>query len=509
MFRRGALARRYPSPVTTIPHLRIHSLNDAPIRPGGDHVLYWMVAFRRLGWNYALERAAEAARELGKPLVVLEPLRAGYRWASDRFHRFVLDGMAEHARRLAATNVLYHPYVEPRPGEGRGLLEALAARACLVVTDDFPGFFLPHMLRAAGEKVNVRLEAVDSNGLFPLRAAERAFVTAFDFRRTLQKVLPEHLGDMPAADPLAAPLPARLPALPEEILRRWPAAGEDLLAGKAGSLAALPIDHAVAPVPGVRGGDAAGAALLARFVKDRLKGYGEGRNQPEEEVTSGLSPYLHFGFVGAHQLFAAVAGHEGWSSQRLAAGGRRAKEGWWGMSAAAEKFLDEAITWREVGFNLASRREDSDRWESLPDWARRTLDAHAADPRPALYDLAGFEEARTHDELWNAAQRQLVREGRIHNYLRMLWGKKILHWTASPREALDVMIELNNKYALDGRDPNSTTGIFWCLGRYDRPWAPERPVFGTIRYMSTESTRRKLKVNGYLARYGAVPGLFG
>lgn len=488
--------------MTTLPTLRLRPLNDAHIRPDGDHVLYWMIAFRRLGWNFALERAAEAARELGRPLVVLEPLRCGYRWASDRFHRFVIDGMAEHARRLARSNVLYLPYLEPRPGAGQGLLEALAARACLVVTDDSPAFFIPRMLRAAGEKLPVRLEAVDSNGLFPLRAAERAFVTAYDFRRTLQKVLPDYLDDMPADDPLAAPLPKRLRALPEEVLRRWPAAGKDLLEGKPGSLAALPIDHRVEPVAGVRGGDEAGAAVLARFLEERLEAYGEGRNQPEEEVTSGLSPYLHFGFVSAHQLFAAVAEHERWTPARLGTSTRGAKEGWWGMSAAAEKFLDEAVTWREVGFNLASRRDDFDRYESLPEWARRTLETHAKDPRPELYDLAAFEEARTHDELWNAAQRQLVRGGRIHNYLRMLWGKKILHWTASPRQALEVMIELNNKYALDGRDPNSYTGIFWCLGRYDRPWAPERPVFGTVRYMSTESTRRKMRVGGYVGRWG-------
>jgi deoxyribodipyrimidine photo-lyase len=497
---------RYPPPVSTIPDLRLRPLSDAPIRPDGDYILYWMIAFRRLGWNFALERAAEAARELGRPLVVLEPLRCGYRWANDRFHRFVIDGMAEHARRLARSNVLYHPYVELRPGAGRGLLEALAARACLVVTDDFPAFFIPRMLRAAGERLRVRLEAVDSNGLFPLRAADRAFVTAYDFRRTLQKVLPEHLGDMPAENPLAARLPKRLAALPEEVLRRWPAAGEDLLAGKAGALAALPIDHGVDPVSGVRGGDKAGAGVLARFLDERLERYGEGRSQPDVEAASGLSPYLHFGYVSPHQLFAAVAGRERWTPARLGTSARGAKDGWWGMSAAAEKFLDEAITWREVGFNLASRREDFDRYESLPEWARRTLEVHAKDPRPEVYDLAAFEQASTHDELWNAAQRQLVREGRIHNYLRMLWGKKILHWTAGPREALEVMIELNNKYALDGRDPNSYTGIFWCLGRYDRPWAPERPVFGTVRYMSTESTRRKLRVGGYLARYGEKAG---
>jgi deoxyribodipyrimidine photo-lyase len=174
------------------------------------------------------------------------------------------------------------------------------------------------------------------------------------------------------------------------------------------------------------------------------------------------------------------------------------------MSPAAEKFLDEAVTWREVGYNMAFLSPDSDRYESLPDWALRTLAAHEADPRPHLYSLEDFEAARTHDEIWNAAQTQLVEEGRIHNYLRMLWGKKVLHWSRTPREALAVLIQLNNRYALDGRDPNSYTGIFWCLGRYDRPWAPERPVFGTVRYMSSESARRKLRLDRYLSRY--APG---
>jgi deoxyribodipyrimidine photo-lyase len=171
------------------------------------------------------------------------------------------------------------------------------------------------------------------------------------------------------------------------------------------------------------------------------------------------------------------------------------------MSPAAEKFLDEAVTWREVGYNMAAHREDFERYESLPEWARATLGKHERDPRPHLYSREEFEAAATHDEIWNAAQGQLREEGRIHNYLRMLWGKKVLHWSASPREALETLIDLNNKYALDGRDPNSYSGIFWCLGRYDRPWPPERPVFGTVRYMSSESMRRKLKVDGYVKRW--------
>jgi deoxyribodipyrimidine photo-lyase len=285
-------------------------------------------------------------------------------------------------------------------------------------------------------------------------------------------------------------------------MTRWPAASSDLLAG--GSLAGLPIDHSVPPVPGVRGGDSAGEVALERFLEERLERYGEGRNDPGEEVTSVLSPHLHFGSVSSHQMFAALAARERWSPDRLGRGARGGKEGWWGMSPAAEKFLDEAVTWREVGYNMASHREDFERYESLPEWARTALAKHERDPRPHLYSLAELKAGRTHDDLWNAAQGQLREEGRIHNYLRMLWGKKVLQWSTSPREALAALIELNNKYALDGRDPNSYSGIFWCLGRYDRPWPPERPIFGTVRYMTSESTRRKFKVDGYVERYAPI-----
>jgi deoxyribodipyrimidine photo-lyase len=489
--------------LTTIPDIRIRTCNSRSVREDGDFVLYWMIACRRLGWSFALERAAEQARRWRRPLVILEPLRCGYRWASDRIHRFVLDGMADHAARLAGTEVLYYPYVEPEPGAGKGLVEALAARACLVVTDDYPGFFLPRMIAAAAERLPVRLEAVDSNGLLPLRAADKDFVTAAHFRRFLQKVLPEHLEHSPAEDPLAEPLPPRLKALPAAILKRWPAAAPGLLAGEGLEiLAALPIDHSVPPVAGVRGGDTAGSRTLDRFLDERLERYGAGRNDPGEELTSALSPHLHFGSVSSHQMLAAVAARERWSPERLAGRPTGAREGWWGMSPAAEKFLDEAITWREVGYNMASQREDFERYESLPEWARATLAKHESDPRPHLYSRDELEAGRTHDELWNAAQGQLREEGRIHNYLRMLWGKKVLQWSPAPRQALDTLIHLNNRYALDGRDPNSYSGIFWCLGRYDRPWPPERPIFGTVRYMTSESTRRKFKVDGYVARYG-------
>ncbi len=201
-------------------------------------------------------------------------------------------------------------------------------------------------------------------------------------------------------------------------------------------------------------------------------------------------------------MFHDLMARENWSIDRLTGKPAGKRAGWWNVSPAAEQWLDEFITWRELGFNMASNRDDYDRYESLPEWAQATLRKHIRDCREYLYYLEEFADAKTHDEVWNAAQRQLVAEGFIHNYLRMLWGKKILEWTASPREAIDVMIELNNRFAVDGRDPNSYSGIFWCLGRYDRPWGPERPIFGTVPYMSSDSTKRKLRVKGYLRKFG-------
>jgi deoxyribodipyrimidine photo-lyase len=484
--------------VTQFAAARTTALVDRLPSADGSFVLYWMIAQRRVGWNFALERAAGWARELGKPLLVFEPLRAGYQWASDRLHRFVIDGMADNAARFAARRVAYFPYVEPSPGAGHGLLAALAGRAAVVVTDDYPAFMLPRMVAAAVPQVPTRFEQVDGNGLLPMRLARQTFTSAYAFRRYLQRTLPAHIGERPSADPLRDLPAAEEPVLPAEVVRRWPAAAARLLAGSAG-LAALPIDHAVSPTT-LRGGATAADDALATFLSSSLPSYADDRNDLERDVTSRFSPYLHFGHLSAHAVVQAVLQREGWLGEcsRRTSG---AREGWWGVGSAAEAFLDQIVTWRELGFNMcATRPLDYDRYESLPTWARSTLALHAGDEREHLYTLEEFEGGRTHDPLWNAAQGQLVREGRIHNYLRMLWGKKVVEWSASAEEALAVMIQLNNKYALDGRDPNSYSGIFWTLGRYDRPWF-ERPVFGKVRYMSSANTARKMRVAHYVARY--------
>ncbi|MFN7333427.1 MAG: deoxyribodipyrimidine photolyase, partial [bacterium] len=346
-----------------------------------------------------------------------------------------------------------------------------------------------------------RLELVDSNTVVPMVQLDRTFTVAHSYRRAIQKLIYEELPEFPVESPLSLLRTTRLKKLPNDFLERWPVPIDKKAIAwlKQIDLNGLPIDHQVQPTT-EQGGEIAARASLHRFVSARLSSYTVDRNEPEKSGASGLSPYMHFGNMSPHEVFQAIASAEGWRPEKLSKPNGK-MEGYWNMSPDAEAFMDQLMTWREIGFNMCIRDRNYMKYESLPDWAQQTLEEHASDPRPHVYSLEEFEKARTHDPLWNAAQRQLVREGRIHNYLRMLWGKKILHWTETPRQALKVMIELNNKYALDGRDPNSYSGIMWVLGRYDRAWGPERPIFGKIRYMTSESTQNKFQVKQYIRKF--------
>lgn len=476
--------------------MRNRCLNDRPLRADADFVLYWMTGARRTRWNLALERAVAWAAELRRPLVVLEALRVDYPHAAARHHQWVMDGMRDNAARFAPSPVTYLHYVERAPGEGRGLVEALAARACGVVTDDTPTFFLPRMLAAVAPRLAARVEAVDGYGILPLRAAPRDYPAAVHFRRFMQKNVAAHLEVCPAADPLAdaMTLPRLATTALDDLRARWTF---DLP-----EVTALAIDQRVGPVV-ARGGESAAQALWQGFLSDKLARYPDDRNHPDRGGQSGLSPALHWGHISAHQIFWELLGAEGWSPARMSTAATGKREGFWNASAAAEAFLDQLITWRELGANFCVHRpDDAARLEGLPMWAQDTLARHAGDARAYTYNVSTLEASRTHDPLWNAAQRQLVREGIIHNYLRMLWGKKILEWSASPEEALRHMLVLNDRWALDGRDPNSYAGIGWVLGRYDHPWPPDKPVIGTMRPMSSDSARRKLDLAQYQRAYG-------
>jgi deoxyribodipyrimidine photo-lyase len=477
-------------------------MNQGPLEPSGKYVVYWMTSARRLGWNFGLQRAVDYSVALRKPLVILEALRCDYPGANDRLHQFVLDGMAVNQRQAARSAALYYPYVEPSRGHGRELITTLSSDACVVVTDWYPAFFLPRMIAAAAVRLRVRLEAVDSNGVVPLSEHGRAFTAARFYRAFVQRVLRDHVAQVPEAAPLdRLRRGPRLASLPRALSRRWPRASHRLLTSGVKALAALPIDHSIAPVA-ERGGSDAAARLLRAFIATKLAAYDVSRNNPDDEGTSRLSPYLHFGHVSAHEVFSSVMTHERWTTRRLGGKGGGKREGWWGVSPAAEAFLDQLVVWRELAFNGCEYVKDYTDYDSLPAWARTTLEAHQSDRRRHTYTIEQLEAAETDDLVWNAAQRQLVAEGWFHGYLRMLWGKKILEWSARPADALERMRSLMDRYALDGRDPNSYAGYAWVLGRYDRPW-PRRPIFGTVRYMSSASAKRKLKMKRFLEQYGS------
>jgi deoxyribodipyrimidine photo-lyase len=478
---------------------RVYKRREGEPNGDGRYVLYWMHSNRRLYSNFALEYAVAWANKLDRPLVILETLVADYPWASDRFHQFMIDGIREKSDDCARRGVSYHSYLEPEAGAWKGLVERVAQDACVVVSDEYPAFIQPGFNKNLEKAIAVPFFTVDSCGMIPLALTDKAPYSAYLFRKVVQKTFQESWANMPVLDPLAD-LRVKAAVLDADITTRWPqlTAAADW---SEVSPAAFDIDHSVGALS-YAGNRATGLKRLDDFITTTLPRYGTERNDPDKSAASGMSPFLHFGTLGEHEIVQRILAQQpsGWSADTLVYNGGTS-EGYYGGYEYVEKYLDELITWRGVGFHYAHHEPDYDKFESLPDWAQKTLNEHKRDERPVLYTLEQLEAAQTYDPIWNAAQRELVRDGIIHNYLRMLWGKKILEWTPDPETALAYMIELNNKYAIDGRDPNSYSGIFWCLGRFDRPWF-ERPIFGSIRYMSSDSAKKKIKMDRYLVKNG-------
>jgi len=487
--------------------LRVHgSLN-----PSGEYILYWMTAARRPTFNHGLDHAIDLAREHDVPLVVIECLALQHKWANDRISTFVLQGMIDNREAFLGSYVTYIPYVETKRKEASGLLKGWLKRAKACVIDDFPTYYPLHVLNTALTIKPCEIHAVDSNGFMAMRAQGRDFKTAHSLRRHLHKTITEHMHEFPHAKPLerAEGLPmlannavaeifetTDTPMTPYEFLWR---VGEGGDIGR-NALSTLAIDHAVPPVVSKKGGHLAAKRRWREFFKDRLEVYHEARNEPEQEGASGLSPWLHFGHISVHRILHDVFEAHGWDVTLANPPHNGRREGWWGLPQPVEAFLDQIITWRDIGFIHCAMVENHTSYESLPEWAKTTLEEHRSDPRPAVYTLEELEQAKTHDDLWNAAQTQLLQDGMIQNYLRMLWGKKILEWSPDPETAMAWMIALNDRWALDGRDPNSYTGVGWVMGKFDRGWT-ERAVYGKVRCMTTPSTKRKYRTSGYIERY--------
>lgn len=458
------------APRSTKAEERVRLLNDRPFRANAKYVLYWAQMNRRVDWNQALAFAAGLANQHGLPLLVYEGLTCWYTYASDRLHTFILEGVPDTERRLKQLGIGYVFHPRLRRKDPDNMLHRLAHDAAAIVTDDYPAFLARWHNQRVPAKLDIPYYAVDASCIVPMSRFEKREYAAYTIRPKLKKLLPGYLRKAPDLR-----VRRKYEGAPPDFHTRVAATNIPALVG------CCEIDHSVRPSPAFRGGSAEAERQLNDFLRHKLRCYSNERNEPSANATSGLSPYLHFGHISSLQTALAVREYAG--RHKLMAG----------------EFLEELIVRRELAFNFARHTDHPESLDNLPEWARQTLAKHARDRRDPMYTRDEFERARTHDSLWNAAQTELLQFGMIHGYYRMYWGKKILEWSDSPEEALATMVYLNDRYALDGRDPNGYANILWCFGLHDRPW-PERPIFGTVRYMSYEGMRRKTDVDAYVRR---------
>jgi deoxyribodipyrimidine photo-lyase len=418
--------------------------------------------------NPALDVAVEAANALGKPAVVFFAPVPFYPRANLRHYRFLAEGIPDIAESLKKRNV---GFVLRRFPEHSLVKFCEQVRPALVVGDENPMREPEAWRRAAAKKLTLPLWTVDADVIVPSKLLEKQQYAAHIIRPRLQAQLGRFL--VPSKNPkakVAWKTPERLQSLDPEfdITQGWP------------------LDTSVGPVSSFCGGTSEALRLLTDFIKHGLGAYGANRNKPEVKGTSRLSPYLHFGHIGP--LTVALAAEKSDAPK-----------------PDKEAFLNQIVTWRELAVNLVRFNPNYDNFECGEPWAHRTLAAHANDDRPVLYSEQQLEDAETHDPLWNAAQIQMVTTGWMHNYLRMYWAKKILEWSPSAAQAFQIAVRLNDKYELDGRDPNGYAGIAWSIvGKYDRPWF-ERPIFGQIRYMSGGSTGKKFDSKKYIQQNSFPP----
>jgi len=434
--------------------------------PGGRCVVYWMQRAQRALDNPALDVAVEAANALKQPVVIFFAPVPFYPHANLRHYTFLAQAVPDTAERARKRGI---GFVLRRYPDHSLLKFCEEVKASLVVGDENPMREPNHWRSLAAKKLSVPLWTVDADVIVPSQLLEKEQYAARVVRPRLQKRLKQFLTQPSNAKAkIAWEKPRGLEVLPDDgsidITERW----KDL-------------DRSVQPVDSLRGGTTEGLKLLHDFIRHKLAHYPERHGKPETDGTSRLSPYLHFGHIGPHTVALAV------EKSRA-------------PRSAKDDFLDQLITWRELSINFVHYNPLYDSIESAPDWAHRTLAKHAHDQRPVVYSREQLERAETHDHLWNAAQLQMLHAGWMHNYMRMYWAKKILEWSPSPAVAYQTAVYLNDKYLLDGRDPNGYAGIAWSIaGKFDRPWF-DRPIFGSVRYMSGQAAAKKFDAGKYIAQ---------
>ncbi|MBK9436626.1 MAG: deoxyribodipyrimidine photo-lyase [Chloracidobacterium sp.] len=447
---------------------RVIALNNKPVNSNARYVLYWMQMYKRVDNNHALIYAIRRANELKLPLVVYEGLKYYYPWASDRLHTFILEGVEEKRREFERLGIRYVFYLQKDKDSPKQTVAALAKDAALIVTDDFPCFIIPEHNRRIAERADIPVFVVDSNGVIPMSKFDKEEYAAYTIRPKIKKLLDRYLVPLAneAVDITSLGLEVDCP--------------ETLITADniAQLVSECDIDHSVPASGHYRGGTTAGRARLSKFVNDILTDYDKARSKPDRDGSSRLSSYLHFGYLSPIEIALAVRDADA-------------------PQESIDAYLEELIVRRELSYNMTLFNPKYDTLEALPAWVHKTMREHAGDERQFTYTLEQLEAGETHDELWNAAQREMTVTGEIHNYVRMLWGKNVIAWSPSYEIAFETLVHLNNKYCLDGRNPNSYCGILWCFGKHDRPWM-ERAVFGQIRYMTSGSTGKKFDSKKYI-----------
>ncbi len=439
-----------------------------PHLPDGEFVLYWLRTAVRADENPALDAALAAGNALGLPVLIYHALSERYPYASDRHHTFQLEAARDLQAAIGERNVGYVFHLE-RIGHRGGHLKEMALRSALIVTEDMPVEPLRTWTMALGRQTRRPVIAVDTACVAPMQLLGKAYDRAFAFRTATQRRYDARLNR--SYLPLS---PRHQPLVPDNL----PFQPLDLQAADVAELVAqCAIDHAIGPLPETLGGSTAGYARWDRFRQSGLAHYARRRNDALLDGVSRMSPYLHYGMVSPFRIAREAAAED---------------------NEGAKKYLDELLIWRELAYNFCFYRSDHGQTSALPGWALATLQEHARDTRPALPTWEVLARGRTGDDLWDAAQRSLLIHGELHNNVRMTWGKSLLHWTPDARTALATMIDLNHRYALDGQDPASYGGLLWCLGQFDRPFPPPRPIFGTVRDRSTKQHAQRLDPRKYL-----------
>ena len=439
---------------------RINRWNRRPVRDG-EYVLYWMQAAQRASYNHALEHAIDRATELRKPVVVAFSLTADFPQANARHCYFMLEGLRETTATLKDRGI----QTVVQLGSPTESIPGLAKDASLLVADEGHLSIQQRWRRQVAEAVECLMEVVETNLVVPVEeASEKEDFSAGTFRPRIYRKLDTYLVELKPRrvrkDSLGLKFDSVRLGNPDTLIRE------------------LNVDSSVGRITGFRGGPSEAGRRLRDFIENKLDEYPDRRNDPNADGQSHLSPYLHFGQISPLEIALRVRETE---------------------SKAGPALLEEMIVRRELSHNFVHYNAQYDNFACLPPWVKRTLEYHSRDRREYVYSRAEFEAAQTHDPYWYAAQKEMVATGKMHGYMRMYWGKKILEWSKTPQQAFEIALFLNNKYELDGRDPNGFAGVAWCFGKHDRAWA-ERPVYGKVRYMNAGGLQRKFDADAYVQR---------